>query len=164
MYCSFANTLTMKPYGIFLDRKDRVVVVAIQGTLSLEDGLTDAICEAAELTSAGVVHGFDGAGRWVHAGFLRGAEAIVDDIVERNLLPPLLGAGAGPAGAGAGGGGATGGAYPGFGLRVVGHSLGAGVAFLVSLLLRTIPLPGLLWLRHPGSLCDAQLCRESALG
>jgi hypothetical protein len=45
----------------------------------------------------------------------------------------------------------------------VGHSLGAGVAFLVSLLLR-VRYPFLVCYGYgtPGSLCDASMCRESA--
>ena len=73
LFSSYENTLDLKPYSVFLDHRKRQVVVAVRGTLSLEDCLTDAICDAEELTQAGEVWGFDGRGMWAHAGFLRTA-------------------------------------------------------------------------------------------
>ena len=93
LFSSYENTLDLKPYSVFLDHRKRQVVVAVRGTLSLEDCLTDAICDAEELTQAGEVWGFDGRGMWAHAGFLRTAMKMRGDIKRRDLLASMLGPG-----------------------------------------------------------------------
>lgn len=49
LYVSFRNDTTHKPYGVFLDHDKEWLVVAVRGTLSLEDCITDVTCEPAEV-------------------------------------------------------------------------------------------------------------------
>lgn len=51
-YATFINSIYERPYAIFVDHKWQSVVLAIRGTLSLEDLLNDAHAEpVGELTS-----------------------------------------------------------------------------------------------------------------
>ena len=53
-FVSFKNDVHNKPYGVFIDREKSAVVIAIRGTLSIEDCITDSICaseEVLEMTS-----------------------------------------------------------------------------------------------------------------
>jgi sn1-specific diacylglycerol lipase len=45
VYVSFKNDTVHKVYAVFLDHEKEQVVIAIRGTLSLEDCITDAICD-----------------------------------------------------------------------------------------------------------------------
>lgn len=47
VYVSFKNDITHKVYAVFLDHEKEQVVIAIRGTLSLEDCITDVICDPA---------------------------------------------------------------------------------------------------------------------
>jgi hypothetical protein len=49
VYVSFKNDTTHKVYAVFLDHEKEQVVIAIRGTLSLEDCITDAICDPIEV-------------------------------------------------------------------------------------------------------------------
>ncbi len=49
IHVSYKNDTRNKPYGIFLDHEKEWVVVVVRGTLSLEDCITDAICESVEV-------------------------------------------------------------------------------------------------------------------
>jgi hypothetical protein len=46
---SFKNNTRIKPYGVFLDHEKEWIVIAVRGTLSLEDCITDVVCEAVEV-------------------------------------------------------------------------------------------------------------------
>ncbi len=46
LYATYVNDSThKKPFAVVLDHEKQLVVVAIRGTLSLEDCITDVICE-----------------------------------------------------------------------------------------------------------------------
>lgn len=45
VYVSFKNDIVHKVYAVFLDHEKEQVVIAIRGTLSLEDCITDVICD-----------------------------------------------------------------------------------------------------------------------
>jgi hypothetical protein len=45
VYVSFKNDTTQKVYAVFMDHDKEQVVVAVRGTLSLEDCITDCICD-----------------------------------------------------------------------------------------------------------------------
>ncbi len=154
IYASYENDNVMKPYGIFLDHETEKVVIAIRGTLSLEDCITDAICDPTELKEAGEKWGFDGDGKWVHAGMLRSALAIRDDIDRRGILSGIFSS-------------SNSGESRNYGITFVGHSLGAGTAVLLSLLFQNI-YPNLKCVAFgtPGSLVDkecAELFKDTVL-
>lgn len=163
VFSSYENTTERKPYSIFLDHKKQQVVVAVRGTLSLEDCLTDAICDADELTLAGDRWGFDGHGMWAHSGFLRTAMRMREEIDRKGVLASTLGPGVFTHDARAAGAARGGAIYEHYSLLVVGHSLGAGVAFLLALLLRPqYPTLRCYGYGTPGSLADEKLSKASA--
>lgn len=154
VFASYRNDLEMKPYGIFLDHDTKSIVIAIRGSLSLEDCITDVLCKPSELLEAGKRWGFNGKNRWAHSGMLRSAEAIREDIEREGVLRALIySAGSDNNNSGIGSGPRIQGthssyqseanspvsgvrAHPHYNLMVVGHSLGAGAAVLLSLMLR----------------------------
>ncbi len=48
MYASFADDMSNKAYAVALDHDRQLVVVTLRGTLSLEDCVTDALCDPVE--------------------------------------------------------------------------------------------------------------------
>jgi sn1-specific diacylglycerol lipase len=63
---SMRNTEHAKPFGIVVDHSKRSVVVAIRGSLSIEDVITDLQVEASPLKRLGEKFGFDGTDRYAH--------------------------------------------------------------------------------------------------
>ena len=80
VYAQFRQGIQVKPYGIMLDHAWKSVVLAIRGTLSLEDMLADVMVRPCELKSLGEELGFDGQGKFCHAGMLASAEWIYRDL------------------------------------------------------------------------------------
>jgi len=91
VYAAFENDSTAKPYAIFLDHDKECIVIAIRGTLSLEDCITDVLADPVELVEAGERWGFDGRNRWTHMGFLKAAARIRNDLENSKILQYLLG-------------------------------------------------------------------------
>lgn len=50
LYVSYKNDTTHKPFGVFLDHDKEWLVIAVRGTLSLEDCITDVTCEPVEVS------------------------------------------------------------------------------------------------------------------
>ena len=91
VYAAFENDSTAKPYAIFLDHDKECIVIAIRGTLSLEDCITDVLADPVELVEAGERWGFDGRNSWTHMGFLKAAARIRNDLENSKILQYLLG-------------------------------------------------------------------------
>jgi len=167
IHVSYKNDTRNKPYGIFLDHEKEWVVIAVRGTLSLEDCITDAICEPVELTEAGKQWGFDGSNRWAHGGFLRAATQIRTEIENAKLLHKIFsGNGLYMNGSGKALNMSTplterSGNFSNYKLIVTGHSLGAGTAVLLAWLLRA-RYPSLHCYSYgtPGSVIDETSCLE----
>ena len=165
VYASFRNDVQNKPFLVFMDREEGAIFVAVRGTLSLEDCLTDALATATPLEKAGQRWGFDGGG-WAHSGFLLGAQAIREELHQGSVLEEAAG------GEGRGdplrlplnssdGGGA--GDVSKFKLVVLGHSLGAGIAVLLTMLLRpAYPHVQCVSFGTPGSVVDYATARSCA--
>ncbi|KAL3922149.1 MAG: hypothetical protein SGILL_002360 [Bacillariaceae sp.] len=119
VYAQFQNRFSLVPYCILLDHDHKLVVLSIRGSLSLEDIVTDTLVQPEPLDDIGVQYGFDGRGQYCHAGVLACFENIYQDLRRHGLLEQLLSE-----------------EYPDYELRVVGHSLGAGVATLLSYVLK----------------------------
>ena len=90
VYASYVNDTALKPFAIFLCEKDRSVIIAIRGSLSIDDCLTDAIADPIELADAGVRWGFDGRGRYAHTGFLKSALSIREELEESQVLNEIF--------------------------------------------------------------------------
>uniref|UniRef100_A0A7S1CEC2 Fungal lipase-type domain-containing protein n=1 Tax=Bicosoecida sp. CB-2014 TaxID=1486930 RepID=A0A7S1CEC2_9STRA len=100
------KVVTLRPvFALVHDAGKKKIVLAIRGTHSVSDAMTDA-CAAAEPF----------AGDTAHRGMVRAAQWFID-----NILEDITGALA---------------RYPDCGLLVTGHSLGAGTAALLTILLK----------------------------
>lgn len=161
IYVSFKNDTTHKPYAIFLDHDKKWVVISIRGTLSLEDCVTDAICEPVELKEAGEQYGFDGENRWAHGGMLIGALHIRKELERTGILKRVLGNGNRPYQEQPNSASPNTFCYSDYSLVVTGHSLGAGTAILLSLLLHDqYPSVRCYSLGTPASVLDERTSRE----
>ena len=118
IYANFCDTITEIPYIILLDHEWKSVVVTIRGTITLESVLTDMNVAPEALTRLGEECGFDGDGLYCHTGMLASTEWLYRDMKRHGKLNKILAE------------------YEGYKLRIVGHSLGAGIAAILSVLLR----------------------------
>eukprot|EP00535_Pseudo-nitzschia_heimii_P007734 CAMPEP_0197189550 /NCGR_PEP_ID=MMETSP1423-20130617/19959_1 /TAXON_ID=476441 /ORGANISM="Pseudo-nitzschia heimii, Strain UNC1101" /LENGTH=1052 /DNA_ID=CAMNT_0042641691 /DNA_START=139 /DNA_END=3297 /DNA_ORIENTATION=- len=119
VYAEFNSKVRSVPYCILLDHEHSHVVLSIRGSLSLEDIVTDALILPKTLEGIGNQYGFDGRDQFCHAGVVACFENVMKDLDRHRLLERLLGQ-----------------QFPGYSLRIVGHSLGAGVVSLLGYALR----------------------------
>ncbi|KAJ3127951.1 hypothetical protein HK098_005464 [Nowakowskiella sp. JEL0407] len=128
---SLQNDLYKPPFVVVFDHDVEVIVVSIRGTYSLADIFSDFKMDLKgvwieELRNAGGGGVGNGALQSVHDGMLKSAENVLSEIdvdkLKKLLLDPES-------------------AYCGYRLVVCGHSLGAGVAALLTWKLRTLGLP-----------------------
>jgi hypothetical protein len=80
IYLQFLQGLAKTPYGIFIDRPWKSVVVLIRGTASLDDAVADLSATPTSMEEHGAKYGFDGTNCFVHAGILKCAEWIYSDL------------------------------------------------------------------------------------
>ncbi|CAJ1956875.1 unnamed protein product [Cylindrotheca closterium] len=148
VYATFEHSVTKTPYFIAMDHAWKTVVLSIRGTMSLESLLADISLTPESLEQVGKECGFDGSDHYTHRGMLACAKWIYADLKEHGFLDELVG----PSGS-----------HKEYSLRIVGHSLGAGVASILSLMLRS-EYPNLRCLAFgaPGCVFDAQLAEESS--
>ena len=120
IYAQFLNGLSLVPYCILLDHPSQSVIVAVRGSLSLDDLMTDVNLEPESMTELAQVHGFEvNDQQFCHAGVVASARNVYSDLERHGLLERLLRQD-----------------YPDYHLRLVGHSLGAGVATLLGYMLK----------------------------
>lgn len=94
IYSNVTNSTKIKPYAVFYDAFIDEVVIAIRGTLSLEDCITDAMAIPVKFNSKGLIREdtnhsreYDGEKvRWAHEGMLLCALAIKEDIEKKQIL------------------------------------------------------------------------------
>lgn len=89
-YVSYENDTIQKPFAVFVNEEDHSIVISVRGSLSIEDCITDAIADPMELTAAGEKWGFDGVGRYAHAGFLNAALSICQELEDSKVLINLF--------------------------------------------------------------------------
>ena len=134
VYASFTNDIYQSPFLVLLDHEYRSVVISIRGTLSMGDVITDLVAnpEPIQLPEPRAYS--------VHKGMLRTAEQIRDQLKEGHILDRAFSRGAG------------------YNLVIVGHSLGAGCAAILGLLLREPDYPDLRCYCYspPGTVIDEQ--------
>jgi sn1-specific diacylglycerol lipase len=121
-YAQFGVSVERNPYCITVDHEWKSVVLTIRGTLSLEDAVTDLSIRPASLSKWGERCSFDGEGEYCHEGMLVSAEWVLRDLEKHGILDKLLLN--------------SDCRYPGYQLYVAGHSLGAGCAAILALMLK----------------------------
>ena len=99
------------------------MVVVIRGSLSLEDWVANFTIMPLSLDPGREKYGYKLEGERAHSGMYASAEWLFNDIEEKGILYRLLLSGDAK--------------YGGYTLYVIGHSLGAGVAAILSLLIRS---------------------------
>ena len=109
------------PYGVIVDEVKKTVVIAIRGTISMEDWVIDLQYVPSPLDKVGEICGFDGSSHQCHKGVLSKAKWLYNDLKKYKILKQLY---------------AQDSPYKEHNLVVVGHSLGGGCAQVLSLLLR----------------------------
>lgn len=160
------------PHALFVDHRRKAVVLALRGTLSLQDLMTDAMLEPEPLTTPGRIWGFNGAGHYAHSGMLKIAmrvrlllersgvlhrmfrvdKQVYDTIdnsetnnkealnIDMDKLPDTRG----------------------YELLIMGHSLGAGVATVLTLMLHSrFPEARCMSYANPGAVFSYELAEQS---
>lgn len=140
VYASFKNDIYEIPFYVVIDKKYQTVVVAIRGTLSLQDVITDLVIERSELD----IPGFPKA--CAHNGILQSAKYLKNALEKDNILEEALSR------------------VEGGKLVITGHSLGAGAAALLAILLKP-KYPDLMCFAYasPGELVSPEVseyCRD----
>ena len=125
LYVTFKNTLVHSPFFVLLDHEKKTIVYSIRGTLSLDDCVKDVVAEEMILDEVGKEWGFDGVGEYCHQGMFDTTMTMINTLKKRKLLPCI-----------------DNNAIPEvakhYDVVFTGHSLGAGVATLASLLLKNL--------------------------
>lgn len=120
-FASFENSIIETPYAILVDEEVKKVVLVVRGTRSLEDLVVDLQFIPEELTEVGEVCGFHGEGHHCHQGFLLRSKWMYNDIKRRQVLKMLFSPES---------------PFKDYPLVICGHSLGAGCASILALMLR----------------------------
>lgn len=133
VYASFTTLVGQRmPYSVSVDHNQRRVVVSVRGTLTLADCLAHGSMVPAPLAPHAKRWGFEDeidVDSYCHAGILKVATWMRQDLEQRDVLHKLFGISTST----------TQSEYPdcrGYSLELTGHSLGAGVAVVLSLFLR----------------------------
>ena len=171
-FASYASEVIA--FGVATDHAKRTVVVSLRGSLALADFLTDACILPEHLLYHGRKWGFDGAGHYAHSGMLAAAVKIRSLLEETGVLHKLLRkpgrdqARVDPQASLNADERTTVEQYvedsrlpdcSGYRLVVIGESLGAGVAAILSLLLKpAFPELKGYGMSTPGCIFDRELC------
>jgi sn1-specific diacylglycerol lipase len=113
VYANFTNKIYETPFYVAVDHKHQSVIVALRGTLSLEDALTDMMVNTDVVSVITDVNEAK-----AHSGILRAATYVANILSQKNVLQMAFDK------------------APGYQLVITGHSLGAGTAGLLAVLLR----------------------------
>ncbi|XP_077407579.1 diacylglycerol lipase-beta isoform X2 [Vanacampus margaritifer] len=113
IHVSFHNQIYEIPFFVALDHKRESILVAVRGTLSLKDVLTDLSAECENLPIDGVTGAC-----YAHKGISQAASYIYRKLVNDGILNQAFSI------------------APEYKLVIAGHSLGAGAAAVLAILLR----------------------------
>ncbi|XP_063983800.1 diacylglycerol lipase-beta-like [Diachasmimorpha longicaudata] len=115
LFASFRNHLCEIPFCVIADHKAATIVIVIRGSLSLRDLITDIAAASASFEPQGLPKG-----SMAHRGMIIGAKVLLKQLNKYKVLEKAFEA------------------YPHYSLTLTGHSLGAGLAVLLALLIRPI--------------------------
>eukprot|EP00070_Physeter_catodon_P048710 XP_028355604.1 sn1-specific diacylglycerol lipase beta isoform X2 [Physeter catodon] len=113
IHVSFHDKVYELPFLVALDHRKESVVVAVRGTMSLQDILTDLSAESEPLDLECEVQDC-----WAHKGISQAARYVYRRLINDGILSQAFSI------------------APEYRLVIVGHSLGAGAAALLSIMLR----------------------------
>ncbi|XP_077482259.1 diacylglycerol lipase-beta isoform X1 [Stigmatopora argus] len=114
IHVSFHNQIYEIPFFVSLDHKREFIIVAVRGTLSFKDVLTDLSAECESLPVDGVTGAC-----YTHKGISQAASYIYRKLVNDGILNQAFSI------------------VPEYKLVITGHSLGAGAAAVLAILLRS---------------------------
>lgn len=120
VYTSFVDELYVSPFFVAVDHDKKTVIVSIRGTLSLQNILTDFTVEPEKIPCS---HGETITEWFAHKGMLRTALSVKDVLENKGILTEAFNR-------------CPEGQRNDYQLIVVGHSLGAGAASVLAILLR----------------------------
>lgn len=112
IYVSFENDVYMVPYTVCLDHEMKSVVIGFRGTLSFGDIVTDLTASTKPMELPNYPNFL------VHKGMLKTATTILEKLDEEQILESAFSK------------------VPGYKLVLAGHSLGAGCACVMAMLLK----------------------------
>ncbi|XP_071128311.1 diacylglycerol lipase-beta-like [Mytilus edulis] len=112
VYADYHNRIFEIPFYVAIDKEKQSVVVAIRGTLSLKDAITDLSADSECLECEGLI------GCVAHKGILQAAQYVKRTLEEKHILEDAFDRAQGSK------------------LVITGHSLGAGTAALLAVLLK----------------------------
>jgi hypothetical protein len=146
-YASFLNGIVSTPYAILVDTSTKKVLITIRGTMSIEDMVVDLQYKPALLEKIGVVCGSNLKGHSCHKGFLARSKWLYNDIHKTKVLKTLY---------------SNESPFKDYGLVCAGHSLGAGCASLLAIMIRpSFPSVRCFAYEPPGGLLDMELANKS---
>jgi len=146
-YASFLNGIVSTPYAILVDTSKQKVVITIRGTISIEDMVMDLKCNPARLDRVGSICGANLDGHCCHKGILARSKWLYNQIKKTKVLKTLY---------------AEKSPFKDYGLVICGHSLGAGCASLLTIMVRpAFPSVRCFAYEPPGSLLDEELAKKS---
>ncbi|XP_058536279.1 diacylglycerol lipase-beta isoform X3 [Ochotona princeps] len=139
IHISFHDKVYELPFLVALDHRKEAVVVAVRGTMSLQDILTDLSAESETLDCECGVHD-----RLAHKGISQAARYVHRCLINDGILSQAFSV------------------APEYRLVTVGHSLGAGAAALLALMLRSsYPQVRCYAFSPPRGLLSKSLCEYS---
>lgn len=142
-YFNKYNRVEEAVYCILIDHQWRSIVVCVRGSLSLGDYVVNLDIEPESLEGIGVEYGFDGNDQFCHRGYFARATWILEDMKRHKILDSLRGK------------------YKNYSLRITGHSLGAGTAAPLALMMRNkFPDLSCLCYGPPGGLFSLETARR----
>jgi len=143
---NFVNGIVATPYAIMIDEEAEKIVIVVRGTRSLEDLVVDVQFIPQSLENVGIVCGFQGEGCYSHKGFLARSKWMYNDIKKSKILKSLYSEQS---------------PFKDYGLILCGHSLGAGCASILSLMLRpSFPSVRCFAYEPPGCIFDDKLSEQ----
>eukprot|EP01100_Stratorugosa_tubuloviscum_P011473 TRINITY_DN5122_c2_g1_i1.p1 TRINITY_DN5122_c2_g1~~TRINITY_DN5122_c2_g1_i1.p1 ORF type:complete len:695 (-),score=293.77 TRINITY_DN5122_c2_g1_i1:15-2099(-) len=123
IFASFENTILKSPYFICINKERKKIILSIRGTMSLDDCLTDVLADDEVLDISYLKNIVpEGESIFVHKGIWETAWNIISEINEKKIFEQIY---SNPE-------------FQSYSIVTVGHSLGAGTATVITLLLKQI--------------------------
>lgn len=145
-YASFLNGMISTPYAILVDTSAGKVIITVRGTHSIEDMVIDMQYRPASLEKVGLICGSDLKGHFCHKGLLARSKWLYNSLRSEKVLKTLY---------------SDESPFKDYDLVVCGHSMGAGCAILLAVMLRpSYPSIKCFAYEPPGALLDEGLCTK----